>query len=110
MAEIGMQTKGRRAEHRAGTGPIVVVVLQFDGGPLAGRRMLAPASIGVLHFYGATDDGRPIVATTTERGAPSGTYSFARAYDCERTMEHVVVLRWEVARAEAAAARAPSAH
>lgn len=89
--------------------PRLVVDAEFLGGPLAGRRITALGDIRILHFYGFDADGRPRLATSRTDGVPLGSYRYERSYDCERTLEQVIVLAWVSCRATPAgeAQRAP---
>jgi hypothetical protein len=87
-----------RWEHRALTEGLAVVTLEFEGGPLAGRRMLAPVGVRTLYWHGADGDGRPLVGTEPDPGRPQlSAYLHARTYDCPATWDCVVVVRWRAA-------------
>ena len=80
--------------------------LELVGGPLAGRRLMTPAGVRVLHFFGFDYEGRPKLATSQPGRSPLGSYRYERAYDCARTLERVVVMRWIASASGAAGATA----
>jgi hypothetical protein len=87
--------------HRTSRPPhsgILVVEHEFEGGPLAGRRMTGFASTFDMQVVRSERGRRPRLVVHTHRYAPIGTYRFVRGYDCARTLERVHVYRWHASR------------
>jgi hypothetical protein len=73
---------------------ILVVEHEFEGGPLAGRRMTGYASTFDIHVERSRFGGRARLAARGESRSCIGCYRFARRYDCAHTLERVHVYRW----------------
>ena len=72
---------------------MTIVELEFEGGPLDGRRIAAVASTADMAVI-LDQTGRPRIAWGTPAGDTLGVYRFAHQYDCARTCEYVYVFRW----------------
>ena len=72
-----------------------IVTLEFVDGPLASRRMLAPALVRMLYFSGWSSVGRPLVSTTPQSSPTHrGQYCAQRVYDCTSTNDCILEMRW----------------
>ncbi len=71
-----------------------IATLEFDGGPLNGTRMLAPAVTRSLFFEGFDESGTRPILTADASQRQIGRYDAAEAYDCAETCEAVLVMRW----------------
>ncbi|MBW8771421.1 MAG: hypothetical protein JF589_16830, partial [Gemmatimonadetes bacterium] len=72
---------------------IVVVEHEFEGGPLAGRRMTGLASTFDLRVE-RSKSGRRVRLVASESRRCIGAYRFERKYDCARSSERVHAYRW----------------
>lgn len=89
--------RGARARGEA-RDDVLVVEIEFENGPLHGRRMTGLAWTGDLHVVPPTDGQAPSLVDGTAPASCLGSYRFVRAYDCARTLERVHVHRWEPSR------------
>lgn len=76
-----------------------IVTLEFIGGPMNGRRVLAPSSSRRLYFDGFDGDARigqrPLLTAGPAVSLRHlGRYDAEFAYDCKRTSELVLRMRW----------------
>jgi hypothetical protein len=72
---------------------MTIVELEFEGGPMNGRRITAVGSRADLPVV-MDETGHTRIAWGTPAGGIIGIYRFARQYDCARTFECVYVFRW----------------
>ena len=89
--------RGAPVSPRGRDDAVLVAELEFDGGPLDGRRMTGLASLGDLHAVGGAWDGAPRLVCGPPPRHRLGTYRLERRYDCPRRVERVHVYRWSPA-------------